>query len=265
MLALLAAVAMAGGPISVNGAGFSPSSISTDFGGRIWDPHYNDGATFLDLFDDSALTGWSDWDVPTLGTNTEDASGLTVSVAVPPSGSYDLAGIYRAAPADASGDYMITAKLDWNGLYDGYDKFHTLFIADDISGSPSTARVAIIAAVWGSPGGYLATKVQTWSQYDTPWTAHTTLLYSAQPTLWARWCIDDSADTASALISHDGRVWTEITPAGTILLTGQAQYYGIAAAAAYNASATDPAVVHSDLIRVDPVDSSCTEPHGGWL
>jgi hypothetical protein len=117
-------------------------------------PHAND-----DEFRAGSLGGsWTDWDPGSICATTEGSYGIDL---VSTAGSLQGAGIHRAVPV--SSDWTLTTRCSLQ-RDNTANTFAGIFLAEDLSGSPSTGDLRTLSISYGGSGARL--EADSWTAYN---------------------------------------------------------------------------------------------------
>lgn len=117
-------------------------------------PHAND-----DEFRDASIgASWTDWDPASAYTTTEGSFGIDLLSAA---GSLQGGGIHRAVPV--SSDWTLTTKVSLQ-RNNTANTFAGIFLAEDLSASPSTGDIISLTTNYGGSGARL--EVDSWTAYN---------------------------------------------------------------------------------------------------
>lgn len=184
---------------------FSVASI-----GSLWNPlappetaHASD-----DEFNNSSLTGWTEWDVPTLLTLAENDAGLVADISS--FAGFRLTGLFKARPV---GDFTVTTRI--SGIVRRATNLgFGLVLGADLTNNPSTSAAAFFGAQLS--GG---TYYYPWTNYQTvgAGTQQDTLqTYTEFASRWFR--VRLVGTTANFQFSLDGKSWVQHASAGAVAL-----------------------------------------------
>ncbi len=169
-----------------------------------------------DYFDDSSLDGkWTELDNDSNTAITEDRNRLKITQVTKVGDG--IAGIFQSAPAVAQ--YAVTAHLEAIGKVAGSAAAVNLFVAGDLSGSPTTAALVLLEKSF-TTGLELSLNCLSFTDYNTPTTLHAALDKGTGLVRLGRIFVDNTANTYSFLVSPDGQSWmmlAEVTQAATTL------------------------------------------------
>lgn len=223
------------------GGGTPAALVGVWNGLKVQDPLNADS----DYFDDSSLDAkWTEWDVSSLVTLTEDSDGLSVSRIT--GGSGDMNGLYQAAP---SGDYVVTLHVRLQATLSDFTGF-ALLVADDLAANPSTANFAVVSLVHRSSTVAIECATQRWNAYNNFGAALSSSFNVGVgfTELYLRIAVDNTGSNLTTLISTNGRDWTQ-------LWTGTFAAASITAADSIgicvNNQQSGTVVLRSNMFRVD--------------
>ncbi len=173
-----------------------------------------------------SLSGWSTWNAGsvTFSATTETAQQMLVLECATVPGDR-LVGIYKAAPTASSGDYTYAfwSKVSWVSL-DASDFPNVgIFIAEDIAGSPTSAKAwnCVIAR----EGSTFQARAQIWNSYTSYGGATVNNIYRSFSYLRIRVSYASSGNTTTYNFDHsaDGVGWYQLVQR---TYTGHLPYIG---------------------------------------
>jgi hypothetical protein len=192
-----------------------------------WDAMAPPGtANALDDEFTGSLSGWSTWNAGsvTFSAQTQTAQQMLVLDCDTVPGDR-LVGIYKAAPTASSGDYTYAfwSKVSWVSL-DASDYPNVgIFIAEDIAGSPTTAKAW--NCVVAREGSRFQVRAQGWNNYTSYGGAVTNDIYRSFSYLRIRVSYASSGNTTTYNFDHsgDGVGWYQLVQR---TYTGHLPYIG---------------------------------------
>lgn len=118
-------------------------------------PHAND-----DEFRDGSIGGaWTDWDPASVYANSEDTFGLRI---LSSAGSLAGGGVFRDVPV--SSDWTLTTKVSLTRDQTP-NTFAGIFLAEDLTASPSTGDLRTLMTTYGGSGPRL--EVDSWTAHGS--------------------------------------------------------------------------------------------------
>ena len=152
-----------------------------------------------------SLTGWSTWNAGsvTFSATTETAQKMLVLECATVPGDR-LVGIYKSAPTASSGnyEYAFWSKVSWVSL-DGSDFPNVgIFIAEDIAGSPTTAKAW--NCVVAREGSAFQARAQIWNSYTSFGGATVNNIYRSFSYLRIRVAYNSSTGNTVYNFDHSG-------------------------------------------------------------
>jgi len=171
-----------------------------------WDAMAPPGtANALDDEFSGSLSGWSTWNAGsvTFSAATQTAQEMLVLECATVPGDR-LVGIYKAAPTASSGDYEYAfwSKVSWVSL-DGSDFPNVgIFIAEDIAGSPTTAKAW--NCVVAREGSAFQARAQIWNSYTSFGGATVNNIYRSFSYLRIRVAYNSSTGNTVYNFDHSG-------------------------------------------------------------
>tara|TARA_A100001515_G_scaffold142428_1_gene141221 strand:- start:2234 stop:3241 length:1008 start_codon:yes stop_codon:yes gene_type:complete len=183
-------------------------------------------ANALDDEFSGSLSGWSTWNAGsvTFSATTDTTREMLVIECDTVPGDR-LVGIYKAAPTASSGDYTYAfwSKVSWVSLDDTNFPNVGIFIAEDIAGSPTSAKAwnCVIAR----EQGIFQIRAQIWNSYTSYGGASVNNIYRSFSYLRIRVSYASSGNTTTYNFEHsaDGVGWFQLVQR---TYTGHLPYIG---------------------------------------